>query len=65
MVASEGGEGGIVFLEDAEGEGEPPEKGFEDEGREEEAVCGVAAVDRHDIPGLGGVGAIILELDIF
>lgn len=44
MRGVEGGERGVVGLEDAEGEGEAPEEGFEDVGREEEAVGKGAAV---------------------
>ena len=43
------GEVGVVVLEDAEGEREAPEEGFEDVGGEEEAPCSGAVV------GLGEV----------
>ena len=43
-VAGVFGEVGVVVLEDAEGEREPPEEGFEDVGGEEEAPGGGAVV---------------------
>ena len=47
-------------MEDAEGEGKAPEEGFEYKGREEEAVCLVAAVDADEI----GLGRARVELDV-